>query len=209
MQPDLFTVQQDLPNGLSYLPDFISAAEEGALLAALRPLQFREARYKSHTARRRVLRFGPELLPEADDEEGDFPRIPFPPFLAALRDRVARWLNLPAERFEHGLVTEYRPGTPLGWHRDAPHFGIIAGVSLADHCGMRFRPFDAPSPRDTLTLSLAPRSAYVMRGDIRWRWQHSILAVRSLRYSVTLRTLASAHPAAQAMAAQAAAAGRA
>jgi alkylated DNA repair dioxygenase AlkB len=190
MQADLFAVQQDLPNGLSYLPDFITAAEERALLAAVRPLEFREARYKSHTARRRVVRFGSELMLEAGDEESDFPRILFPPFLAVLRERVARWLSLPPEQFEHGLVTEYRPGAPLGWHRDAPHFEIIAGVSLADPCDMRFRPFDARSPRDTLTLSLAPRSAYVMRGDIRWRWQHSIAPVKSLRYSITLRTLA-------------------
>lgn len=188
MQADLFAVQQDLPNGLSYLPDFISRAEERALLAAVQALEFREARYKTYSARRRVVRFGSELLLDAEDEESDFPRILFPPFLAALRDRVARWLELPAADFEHGLVTEYRPGTPLGWHRDAPHFEIIAGVSLADHCDMRFKPFGGTA-RDTLLLPLAPRSAYVMRGDIRWQWQHGIAPVKSLRYSITMRTL--------------------
>jgi alkylated DNA repair dioxygenase AlkB len=189
MQLDLLSIQQDLPNGLSYLPDFISPAEEAALLKAIRPLEFKEAKYKSFSAKRRVVRFGTELL-EADDEEGDFPRISFPPFLGALRDRVARWLALPAAQFEHGLITEYPPGAPIGWHRDAPQFEVIAGVSLGSPCDMRFRPFAAKSAREALSLPLAPRSVYVMRGDIRWRWQHGIGPLAETRYSITLRTMA-------------------
>jgi alkylated DNA repair dioxygenase AlkB len=34
-----------------------------------------------------------------------------------------------------------------------------------------------------------PRSAYLLRGDARWDWQHSIPPVDELRYSVTFRTL--------------------
>jgi alkylated DNA repair dioxygenase AlkB len=56
---------------------------------------------------------------------------------------------------------------------------------------MRFRPFPPPPGRThVLSLELAPRSAYVLRGDVRWRWQHSIPATRALRYSLTFRTLA-------------------
>jgi len=29
---------------------------------------------------------------------------------------------------------------------------------------------------------------YVMRGAIRWQWQHSMPPMRELRYSITLRT---------------------
>jgi alkylated DNA repair dioxygenase AlkB len=38
-------------------------------------------------------------------------------------------------------------------------------------------------------LELAPRSAYRMQGAARWQWQHSISATRTLRYSITFRTL--------------------
>jgi len=38
-------------------------------------------------------------------------------------------------------------------------------------------------------IGLAPRSAYVMQGDIRWRWQQHIPPTKELRYSITLRTL--------------------
>jgi alkylated DNA repair dioxygenase AlkB len=187
-QNELFTARQELPNGLVYLPEFISREEEKSLLSAFTELPFRDARYKTHTAKRRVVRFGSEYLVE-QDEESDFPRVEFPPFLAALRNKVAQWLELPADHLEHGLVTEYRPGTPIGWHRDAPHFEVIAGVSLAGSCRMRFRPLESRSRADIQTMALEPRSVYVMRNEIRWGWQHSIGPMKALRYSITMRTL--------------------
>ena len=61
---------------------------------------------------------------------------------------------------------------------------------------MRFRPLPAPGewtrvdPKTLIVLDLEPRSIYLMRDDIRWRWQHQIPPVKALRYSVTFRTLA-------------------
>jgi alkylated DNA repair dioxygenase AlkB len=107
-----------------------------------------------------------------------------------LRDKVAAWLNIPTEDFAHGLVTEYRPGTALGWHRDVPQFAVIVGISLAGPCRMRFRPYP-PKPNKkegAFALDLEPRSAYVMRNEARWGWQHSIPTTKNLRYSVTFRT---------------------
>jgi hypothetical protein len=37
-------------------------------------------------------------------------------------------------------------------------------------------------------LELEPRSAYILRDEARWGWQHSIPPPKELRYSVTLRT---------------------
>ena len=72
-----------------------------------------------------------------------------------------------------------------------PQYELVCGISLGAACRMRFRPFPAPGARKrALSLEIAPRSAYVLRGDVRWRWQHSIPAVSALRYSVTFRTLA-------------------
>jgi alkylated DNA repair dioxygenase AlkB len=122
------------------------------------------------------------------DEEGEFPRIEFPKFLCGLRARVAEWTGIAEERFEHGLVTEYTPGTPIGWHRDAPHHETVVGISLESECRMRFRPLPSRDTSQAITLSLQPRSIYVMRDAIRWRWQHSIPAVHALRYSITMRT---------------------
>jgi alkylated DNA repair dioxygenase AlkB len=96
---------------------------------------------------------------------------------------------VPAERFVHVLVTEYRPGTPIGWHRDKPEYGIVVGLSLGSACRMRFRPYDNPHDRSVvIALTLAPRSIYVMADEIRWAWQHSIPPAKALRYSMTFRT---------------------
>jgi len=116
--------------------------------------------------------------------------------LLPLRGRVSEWLAIPAEQFHHALVTEYRPGTALGWHRDTPEFGIVVGISLANAARIRFRPYPPQKGKDprAFALELAPRSVYVMQRDARWRWQHSIPATKALRYSITFRTLVKRAP---------------
>lgn len=71
-----------------------------------------------------------------------------------------------------------------------PDYGLVVGVSLAGHARLRLRPYPpvAPKRADILTLELAPRSAYLLRGVARWGWQHSIAPTRELRYSITFRT---------------------
>lgn len=191
-QEDLFDAPQELPQGLRYEPSFVSAVEETSLVREIAALPLREARFREYFARRRVLHFHDEEAAPADDDGGadTVASGRLPPWLDALRNRVAAHLDLGAATIVHALVSEYSPGTPIGWHRDRPVYGIVAGVSLAGTGRMRFRPYAAQDAAHTLTLDLAPRSLYVMRDDIRWRWQHSLLPVRSLRYSITFRTAA-------------------
>ena len=191
-QGELFTAATALPEGLQYEPGFLTPAEERALLDAIAVLPLREAKFREYFARRRVAHFhsdpGAPYYEEgtADDANGG----PLPAFLLPLRARVAARLGLPPSAFVHALVSEYRPGTPIGWHRDKPVYGIVAGVSLAGAGTMRWRPFAAQDAAHTLELALAPRSLYVMRDAIRWQWQHSMLPTKVLRYSITLRTRA-------------------
>jgi alkylated DNA repair dioxygenase AlkB len=88
----------------------------------------------------------------------------------------------------HALVTEYRPGTELGWHRDVPEFELVVGISLAAPCRMRFRAFPVRKHAKVFSLDLEPRSLYVLRDEIRWGWQHSVSPTPALRYSITFRT---------------------
>ena len=185
VKADLFDAPP-LPRGLEYHEDFVSRADEAALCRAFAALPFREATFQQYTARRRVVRYGRRYDADAgawiDGET-------LPPWLAELRATVAGWRNVAETRFVHALVTEYRPGTPIGWHRDKPEYGIVIGLSLASACRMRFRPYDNQHDRRAvIALELAPRSLYVMDDDIRWRWQHSLPPAKALRYSVTFRT---------------------
>lgn len=186
---DLFADPQALPNGLVYQPDFITAHEETDLLRHVAALPLAEAQYKQYMARRRTVSFGSSY----DFGENRLDEAaPIPEFLLPLRDKAAGWAGLPAAQLEHALVTEYRPGTPLGWHRDVPQFAVVVGISLASACRMRFRPYPwtgkASARVQSFALDLAPRSAYVLRDDVRWRWQHSVSPTKALRYSITFRT---------------------
>jgi alkylated DNA repair dioxygenase AlkB len=193
-QAGLFDLPTRLPHGLVYQPGFVTPEEEAALLAGDRAAPFREARFREYFAKRRVVHFhADEHVPSYDSGDADsFSSGPLPPFLSDLKHKVAAWVDVDPASFVHALVSEYRPGTPIGWHRDKPVYGIVVGVSLAGFGRMRWRPYDGRFDRkDIVVLDLEPRSAYVMQGPIRWEWQHSMLATRMLRYSITFRTRAS------------------
>jgi len=174
-----------MPEGLLYQEEFLSRDEEDALLAEIRALPLEEAKYKAFRAKRRTASYGSSY--DFDTNQLS-PAPPIPPFLFPLREKVSGLLSVEEAQFVHALVTEYRPGTELGWHRDVGEFGIVVGVSLGGTCRMRFRRYPPEKGAKVFNLDLAPRSVYVLRDEIRWRWQHSVARTKELRYSITLRT---------------------
>jgi alkylated DNA repair dioxygenase AlkB len=194
MQADLFDSPR-LPPDLVYRTDFITREEERALLDRVGTMEFSRVEMRGVVARRRTAHFGWTYGYYARRTK---PGVPLPDFLQPLQHRVAEWAGLAPSDFEEALVTEYPEGAPIGWHRDAPMFGDIVGISLGAMCRMKFRPYESPKDlgapgraarRTTHELELAPRSAYLMRGVVRQDYEHSIPPVDALRYSITLRTL--------------------
>jgi len=174
------------PHGLQYHYDFITEAEELSLIAAIEGMEFSEVRMHGIAAKRRVAHFG---WVYGYETWRIAPGPPLPEFLHPLRAHVAELLKIEAAELAQVLVTQYPPGAVIGWHRDAPMFGpVVVGVSLLGACRMRFQRRTGTS-RETYSLPLEPRSAYLLSGAARSEWQHSIPAVHSLRYSVTYRTL--------------------
>jgi alkylated DNA repair dioxygenase AlkB len=180
----------DLPDGFRYQKDFVPPEAADRLVQQIAGLTFGAFEMRGVVARRRVAFFG-----EAYDATR--PAAAMPGFLIELRDRAAAWAGLPGPAFVMALVNEYRPGAPIGWHRDAPQYGVIVGISLLSACRLRLRPYVAPrahaaagAPRRTASheLELAPRSVYQIAGAARSAYEHSIPAVDALRYSVTFRT---------------------
>lgn len=184
-QAELFSEGSALPSGLVHVPDFITREEEAVLLEGIRSLELREAEYKEYTAKRRVASFGAGYDYDANELK---PAPVIAPFLLPLREKVAHWAGVPGDDFGYALVSEYRPGTPLGWHRDVPQFEMVVGVSLGGGARMRFRRYPPKPQGGILVLDLAPRSAYILREEARWGWQHSIAPTPELRYSITFRT---------------------
>ena len=186
-QTALFDDRPSLPEGFRYSPDFLSESEESDLVADIGGLPLEEAKYRQFTARRRIVSFGGSY----DFTERELkPAGPMPAFIVELREKVSKWTGIAAGKYAHALVAEYRPGAPLGWHRDVPDFEEVAGVSLHGRARMRLRPYPPTKGRRDLvrTVELEPRSIYSIAGPARWSWQHAISPTKELRYSVTFRT---------------------
>lgn len=178
----------DMPEGFSYRPDFITPDEETDLLARIGALPFVPFQFQGFEARRRVVYFG-WRYDFNDNSIGRADEIPA--FLLPLRERVATFAGVEPAAFEHVLINAYDPGAPLGWHRDRPQFGDVAGVSLGAPVRFRMR---LRQPRGFLrkAMILEPRSAYLLRGPARTQWEHSLPPAEALRYSITFRTLRAA-----------------
>jgi hypothetical protein len=180
----------EVPDGFRYQDDFLTPDGEAALVEAIRHIEFSTFEMRGVVARRRVAFFGRTY------GAGDAQTPPMPEFLVAVRDTVAAWAGLDADAFAMSLINEYPPGAPIGWHRDAPQYGVVAGISLLSACRMKFRPYVPPreqrgeSGRRTATheILLEPRSVYLMTGASRNAYEHHIPPVSTLRYSVTFRS---------------------
>ena len=187
-QCDLFGAPAPhLPDGMRYELDFLTAGEEAGLLRHIETLPLEPMRYKGYTALRRVVSYGGKYDYEANVLND---AAPVPPWLHPLRDKAAAWAGIDAQQFGHALVAEYRPGTPLGWHRDVPDFEDVVGISLAAAAVMKFRPYppEGSTRAQVIKLDLEPRSIYLLRGPARWAWQHAVAPTKQLRYSITFRS---------------------
>ena len=185
LQTDLFESAPDLPEGMRYEPAVISPSEERALLEKIPDLPFKEFEFHGFLGKRRTVSFGwhYDFNGGGLKEAGELPE-----FLLSLRNRAAEYAAL--ER--HGARTCAADRIPTGCrHRMAPGPSAIRG---------RHRDFAActvhlPSaPQDGHNMeppvpTAEPRSAYLLRGESRTEWEHSIPPLQTLRYSVTFRTL--------------------
>ncbi|MEA2489681.1 MAG: hypothetical protein QOH21_1473 [Acidobacteriota bacterium] len=175
-----------MPDGLIYQPDFLTTDEEAVIIEEIAPLEYQQVVMRGQVARRTVLHYGFDY-----DYEGwkIFPTTPPSPWLRALADRAASFAGIAAESLEQFLIARYPPGATIGWHRDAPMFGSpVLGISLGAPCTMRFRR-KAGDGYETSVCPLAPRSLYILGGAARTQWQHSIPAVKALRWSISMRTI--------------------
>ena len=178
--------QEFQPPGLSFAPAFLTGDEERALLVELLELDFHEIVMHGVAARRTARHYGLDYDYErrAHLERAE----PLPPWLEPLRARCAALAGLEPEALVEALVQRYPEGAAMGWHRDAPSFGVVVGVSLGSSARMRFRR-GSKGKWTSWELDLPPRSAYVLAGEARTTWQHSIPPTKALRYSITFRTL--------------------
>jgi alkylated DNA repair dioxygenase AlkB len=183
LQPTFFPESAPLPEGFLYRPDLISPEEEAALSAWIATLPLKPYEFRGYLGNRRVAAFGlgyGQAKTKAPD---------IPPILLELRRKIAAFAKREPEEFIMVLASEYAPGAGIGWHRDRPRFGEVVGVSLLAEARLRLRRKQGQGWQ-RLSQLLEPRSAYLLSGDVRSNWEHSIPPQEQLRYSITFRTAA-------------------
>jgi alkylated DNA repair dioxygenase AlkB len=182
-QLQLFEQPGKLPEGFRYEPELISASEERTLILQIKLLPFKAFEFQGFRGKRRIVSFGWRY----DFNGGGLQRTEdIPAFLLPLRERAATFARMSPVRLQQVLVTEYSPGAGIGWHKDRPVFGEVAGISLVSPCTFRLRR-KLGDAWERVSLHAEPRSAYLLAGPARTAWEHSIPAVDQLRYSVTFR----------------------
>ena len=180
-----------MPSGFRYRPELIDAHEAASLLREIASLPMKPYEFRGFLANRQVTAFGLRYNTQTRRMEK---ATDLPGFLLDLRAKAASFAGLPADDFQQVLVTRYPPGVALGWHRDRLHYNQIVGVSLLSAANFRLRRRDGERWIRASQI-VEPRSIYVMTGEARYVWEHSIPPVDALRFSVTFRSLADGVPA--------------
>ena len=181
----LFPDQVAGPKGLRYTPEFVPAPTERDLIAHLAQLPLQPFQFGAFEGNRRVKSFGfrydytAQKMLEAE---------PVPEWLAHVARSVEGFFDIPQGSISQVLCTDYDVGVGIGWHRDKPHFDKVFGLSLGAACKFRFRR-RVGEGWERHTLEAEPRSLYMMDGESRHVWQHSIPPVEQRRYSITFRTM--------------------
>jgi len=190
MMNTLFPVETAFPQGFLYTPNFINVEEEEYLYKEIQQIHLHEFTFQGFKANRKVASFGYDYSFDNGKltKSSDIPK----PF-NFLVDKVAAFLSINTTDFAELLITEYPPGSVINWHRDAPPFDIIAGISLMADCNFKLRPYDkAKQTRASIvTIPVKRRSLYIIKDVVRTDYQHSIAPVKQTRYSITTRTLRS------------------
>jgi alkylated DNA repair dioxygenase AlkB len=173
------------PEGFVYVADFLSAEEQAALLRELRALQYQHDTFRGQRLKRGYAQFGYAYVSTGRKLEIT---AGIPEFLSVVIDKAR--LHCPdGAEFNQCIVTHYPAGSGIGWHTDAPRFGeCVVGVSLDSEARLQFRPNGAAEAN--YEVRAAPGSMYLMRGPVRWDYQHQVVPVKTERYSLTFRHVA-------------------
>ena len=189
--PTLFHASAQVPDGFLYRENFISEAQEHELIQEVQRVHLEPFRYYQFTGKRRTASFGWQYEFGASEVTA---AAELPPFLLSLRTPAGKLFAIDPNTLIQASIIEYSTGSPIGWHRDIPHFGDVIGISLGAACRMRFRKYSRVRTKkrnrdEVFSIELQPRSIYLMSGASRESWQHSIPPVKELRYAIMMRTL--------------------
>lgn len=184
----LFDISPVLPQGFTYQRDFLTVDEESLLTREIGQLDLHNMKFHAYEAKRKVLSFGMGWsFTEQALKKGE----PIPGAFDFLLEKISAYTGIPRENIAQFLITEYPVGSVINWHRDAPPFETIIGISLQADCTFKLRPQDKERQTRSATISLPVHrhSIYTMTGIAKNEWQHATAPLDTVRYSLTFRTI--------------------
>jgi alkylated DNA repair dioxygenase AlkB len=182
---DLFGDTAPRIPGLGVKLDAISKAEERSLVSGIEQIDLPHFQFQGWLSKRRTKSFG-WLYDFRDATFG--PTEPIPPFMLPLKGVAAESAGVPIDDIVQASVIKYEPGAGIGWHKDRPELDAVIGISLGAEAAMRFRR-RTEGGFERASVSLPPRSLYVLDGEVRYEWEHSIAPMTVTRWSITFRGL--------------------
>lgn len=181
-----------IPQGLISIENIINDEEEKELLHLIYENQWDTSltRRVQHYGYRYNYKYGTLKFEENSIK-------PVPEWAKTLFEKCANIAGLDTNCKLQVIVNEYVPGQGIRAHVDDPkQFGDwVITVSLGSTCQMDFEKTD-----EKYSIILQPRSAYVMTGESRFKWTHSIpmrksdmikdkKVKRETRVSITFRSM--------------------
>jgi alkylated DNA repair dioxygenase AlkB len=172
-------------DGLAFVEEAIDAPTEAALAREIDASPLAPFKFGQWEGKRLTAHYG-----SAYDytRSRPVPAPPFPEWLASLRDAVVPLLRRDPATFDQALLIRYDPGAGIGWHRDRPHYEEVVGLSLSAPAVLRLRR-RTQSGFERRNVELPPRSLYLLSGEVREGWEHSIAPMDCTRRSITFRSL--------------------
>lgn len=165
--PSLFPDEPPpVPPGLDYAPEFLTPAEQQALLDAV------DVRPWSRELKRRVQHHGYRYDYKSRRIDPSMSLGPLPEFVEGYLHRLAAVACF-GQTPDQVIVNEYLPGQGIAAHVDCESCfnGRVASVSLGSPCEMEFR---HRATARVVKLTLAEGSLLVIAGEARYYWTHQI-----------------------------------
>lgn len=177
-QTSLFPIEriptEEQIEGLIYIPDFITSAEETALLHAI------DQQPWLTDLKRRVQHYGWKYDYTARLVDESMRLGALPDWLSDYCQRLYDGENFPKIP-DQVIINEYQPGQGIASHIDCvPCFEeTIVSISLGSSCLMDLA---NPATGEKISHLLEPSSLIIFSGDARYQWKHGIVARKTDRY---------------------------
>src|SRR6476620_9571465 len=165
----LFSIEPKFPDGFYYKEEFITEEEEAGLIQLFNVYKPETFIFHSYEAKRKTISFGYDYsFNTAELLKGK----PIPSEFDFLIDKVSTSFEIKRNDIAELLLIEYPPGSVINWHRDAPPFDVIVGVSLNADCIFRLRPYkkELQGRNNIVSINVKRRSVYILKNSVRTEW---------------------------------------